>query len=1018
VLEISLLGDQRVALDGDSLAPSLARRAVEILGFVAIHPGQPQLRSQLAVALWPDSSDAQALTNLRRELHHLRSLLGDNATLGVDSRTVCWQPGKSGTCDVSDFVRAAADAREHARAGDAELARQHAARAVQRYGGDLMPGSTAEWMLKERDALHRQCVQLLDQLLASGHEGAVSEALEHAQQRLTLEPMQETSYRELMRLQALAGDRAAAIQTYHRCVAVLDKELGVEPDEATVTLYGKFVSTKVPTKTTSTPTHRKVGDPELVGRERELASLFVWRNRFGAGAEPLHLLRGEAGMGKSRLLREVVKQAEAHGDRFAVARCYAGHGRIALGPVAEWLGSESIRAHRGELDEEWRFEVERLLPPEAGVRRGPRPSPMIDAWQRHHFFEGLARALVSSMPTLLVLDDLQWCDAETLSWLPLFLELVDGYPVQVLAGLRDEQMPGYPELGGTLQHLRAAGLATETELQPLPPAATGALAESVLGSALSSQDALRWHEATGGIPLFVIEAARSQKWHEPRASEVGHLPRVQAVLQSRLQEVSGPAREVAGLAAALGREFRVELLTEASDYHEDVIVDAVDELWRRRIVKDAAGGSYDFTHDLLREAAYAQISAPARPLVHRRIAQAIELLSAGDQRAVAASLAEQYDRAHSSKRAVRSYALAAEGSTEVFAFRDAVRRYQRAIELLDDLAAGRERDDLELSLRHAMSSSLNALEGYASPNLRANLERSADLAERLGERRLHLVSLVSLFGVRFVQGDIGESYRIGEQALALGRDFPDVAGQAHFALGGAASELGRHAQAVENFARSHEMAFDYPPSLVGTRPEVHARAWSAHSLWALGRDEDAVYWADWAIARAEEVEQPYSLAVALAYATITHQLRRDVEATAHFAARTIELCERYDFAYYREWGVLLTGWCVGGELGIQQMQQGLASLREQGALARQPYYLSLLAERLCDRGQTAECLDAVESALSFAAQNEDRWWVPELMRFKAGLVSGVERANLLDLAKAQAQADGALALLSRIEAES
>jgi len=337
--------------------------------------------------------------------------------------------------------------------------------------------------------------------------------------------------------------------------------------------------------------------------------------------------------------------------------------------------------------------------------------------------------------------------------------------------------------------------------------------------------------------------------------------------------------------------------------------------------------------------------------------------------------------------------------------------------LLDDLAAGRERDDLELSLRHAMSLPLNALEGYASPTLRANLERSADLAERLGERRLHLASLVSLFAVRFVQGDIGVSYGIGEQALALGTDFPDVTGQVHFALGGAASELGRHAEAVENFAQAHELALAYPPSLLGTRPEVHARAWSAHSLWALGREEEAVYWADWAIARAEEVEQPYSLAVALAYATITHQLRRDVESTAHFAARTIELCERYDFAYYREWGVLLTGWCVGGELGVQQMEEGLASLREQGALARQPYYFSLLTERLCDLGRTAEGLDAVESALRFAAQNEDRWWVPELLRLKAGLVGAEQRADLLDQAREQAETDGAVALLSRIDAE-
>lgn len=1018
MLHIRLLGDQRVVLNGDSLAGSLARRAVEILGYVSLRPGEPQSRAQLAAALWPDSTDAQALTNLRRELHHLRTLLGGDTSLGVDARTVWWQSASRGECDVADFVRAVAKARERASGDDQDGEwRAHAIGAVNRYGGDLMPGSTAEWVIDERETLHRQCVHLLDQLLASGRPDAASESLEHAQQRLALEPMQETSYRQLMLLQARAGDRAAAVQTYHRCVAVLDKELGVGPDAATVALYDQLVQVKEPSRRTASGGGRKRGDPDLVGRERELAALYLWRNDRGATAPPLHLLRGEAGMGKSRLLREVAAKAAAEGDRVAASRCYAGPGRIALGPVAEWLGSASIRAARDEVAEEWRSEVERLLPPEAGPRK-TLPVPMIDAWQRHHFFEGLARALLpDATPTLLVLDDLQWCDAETLSWLPLFLQKAEGYPVQVLAGVRDEQASGSPELASTMQHLRAAGLAVETELQPLPPEATGALAGSVLGSTMAPQDASRWHEATGGIPLFVIEAARSQRWQEPSASEVGHLPRVQAVLQARLREVSGPTREVAGLAAAFGRDFGVEILTEASDYHEDVVVDAVDELWRRRIIKDHPGGSYDFTHDLLREAAYQEISAPVRPLLHRRVAQAIELLNEGDQRSVAASLAEQYDRAHSSKRAVRSYALAAEASTEVFAFTDAVARYQRAIELIDDLPAARERDQLELSLRHALSSPLNALEGYASPTLRANLERSEDLAERLGERRLKLLSLTAQFGVRFVQGDIGESFRIGERALALCDDFPDVAGQAHFSLGGGASELGRHAFAVDHLALTHELSIDYPPSLVGTRPEVHARAWSAHSLWALGRDDEAVYWADWAIDRAEEVEQPYSLAVALAYAAITHQLRRDVEATQHFAARTIELCERYDFAYYREWGVLLSGWCRGGEDGVGLMRQALASLTAQGALARHPYYLSLLSERLCDLGDRAGCLEALDAALTLAAQNEDRWWVPELLRLKAGLVGGESAADLLAQGRAQAEADGCVALLRRIESE-
>lgn len=1000
MLQISLLGEQRFTLDGCPLAGTLGRRAMEIIAYLVLHPGEPQPRASVAAAVWPDSTDAQALTNLRRELHQMRSVLGEDASIAADARTVWWQPGAENRCDVVEFIQAS-----------------DAARAVAAYGGDLLPGSAAEWVAAERDHLHRQCVQLLDRLIAVGKDGSISQALEHAERRLALEPMQETSYQVLMRLQSNAGDRAAAIQTYHRCVAILDKELGVSPDAATVALYSQLVVSHESASRPSPQERRTADEPHLVGRAGELAAILRWRQSLGPSVPPLYLLQGEAGMGKSRLIREVASRAAADGVSVAMARCYAGPGRMALGPVAEWLGSDSLRASRQSLPPEWSAEVNRLLPPEARAATSGTPSPMVDAWQRHHFFEGLARALLQpTESTLLVLDDLQWCDSETLSWLPMFLELADGYPVQLLAGVRDEQMPGHPALAETIGSLRAAGLSAESVLEPLSVEATAALAESVLGRPLG-RDATKWHEATGGVPLFVIETARSRMRQEPSASEVGQLPRVQAVLRSRLEEVSAAAREVAGLAAAFGRAFRVDLLIEASNHPENEIVDAIDELWQRRIIRDGGAGVYDFTHDLLRDAAYEQTSPPLRPLMHRRIAQAIELLSDGESRDVAADLAEQYDRANVPKRAIPNYALAAEAATKVFAYGSAVRRYARALELLDDLAVGRDRDERELLLLHARSLPLNALEGYASPNLRANLERSALLAERLGEPRLLLLTLVGLFAVRFVQGDVAESYRIAERALALSPAHPDAAGQAHFALGGAASELGRHELAVEHLAMAHEMTINQPPALLGTRPEVHARAWCAHSLWALGHDDEAVHWADWAVRRAEEVEQPYSLAVALAYAAMTHQLRRDVDACREYAERTLEICDRYEFAYYRQWGVVLSGWCLGGDDGATQIEQGLAALRTEGALARHPYYLALLAEVRLDQGQKAQAAVVIESALDIAARNEDRWWVPELLRLKARAVGGDEAAALRALALAQAERDGATTLVTRITAD-
>jgi predicted ATPase len=279
-----------------------------------------------------------------------------------------------------------------------------------------------------------------------------------------------------------------------------------------------------------------------------------------------------------------------------------------------------------------------------------------------------------------------------------------------------------------------------------------------------------------------------------------------------------------------------------------------------------------------------------------------------------------------------------------------------------------------------------------------------------------LISLVGLFGTSFVQGHVAESYEIAQRSLELSHLHPDVTGQAHFVMGGSSTSLGLHEQSVRHFALAHELCYGEVPSVVGTRVEVHARAWSAHALWLLGREEDALHWCEWAIARAEEVDHPYSLAVALAYAAITFQLLGDVERTLEYAERVREICGRYEIAYYGEWGMILAGWCAGGADGAALIRQGLGNLRDQGALARHPYYLALLAETLLSAGQADTAAAVLESARAAAAVHDDRWWLPELYRLSARC-RGTEPAGALARAVALAEQQGAVALARRAAAD-
>ena len=157
------------------------------------------------------------------------------------------------------------------------------------------------------------------------------------------------------------------------------------------------------------------------------------------------------------------------------------------------------------------------------------------------------------------------------------------------------------------------------------------------------------------------------------------------MLRNRLEQATAAAREVAGLAAAVGTDFSLDLLTEASDLDADVVVGAVDELWRRRIMREFRDG-YDFSHDLLRDTAYEQVSPPKRWLLHRRIAQSLELLHADDTDAVSAQLAEQYARGGRPGRAVAYYQRAANVAAGMFAHAEAIRLGKEALALVREPA--------------------------------------------------------------------------------------------------------------------------------------------------------------------------------------------------------------------------------------------------------------------------------------------------------------------------------------------
>ena len=1018
MLRVSLLGEQSITCDGDDSARTRSSRAVVLVAFLVVHAGSAQVRQRIAGLFWPESTDAQALTNLRRELHHLRQVLGDEPSLVVTSRDLCWRD--TNTCQVDarlfDIERKAALAA--AAAGDDDGIVLHSATALAAYRGELLPGIYEDWLLDARSQLERQCVDICDLVCAArARIGDLTGAVEAARRRVQLQPLEEVGYRTLMELQADLGDRAGAVSTFHHCASVLERELGVAPDPATRKAFQRLMAHAGPAaqpQAAADPGVRRprLAAPQLCGRSAELSVLQgVWRTTI-ARRRGLVLVRGGAGVGKTRLVTELAETARSHGAVVAIARCFGAAGRLALAPVADWLRNDAVQSAVATIDPASRAEVGRLIPAEADGDHRRSSRATAEAWQRHRFFEGVARALMAvRQPLLLVLDNLQWCDQETLAFITFCLELADDAQLLVAATVREDNLDSDAELAGWLVRMRATGLLTEVSVNPLEAADTARLAEAVSGQRLREADADLLHAATGGFPLYVIEALRGNAVSDGAPLPVGDLA---AVLSKRLEQGTSAAREVAGLAAAAGTNFTLDLLTESSDLHADLVVEAVDELWRRRIVREFRDG-YDFTHDLLREAAYAEVSPPKRWLLHRRIAQGLELLHAEDTDSVAAQLAEQYARGGRPGRALAYYQRAADVAAGRFAHAEAIRLHEKALSIVAALPPGRERDSRELVILEAMAAPLNARYGYSSPDLQHALERTITLATSLGRKDPTVAGMTALWATQFVQGRTADSHQTATRALDLADPESELCGQAHFAAGGSAVSLGMPAEGLRHLELGAKLAGGAVWLNVGTRLDVHGLAWAAHAHWLIGHDDEGLAACREAIRLAREIDHPYSQAVALGYGAITHQLRSDLSELRETVGELRMLCDRYDFAYYREWALVLDGWSRPGPAGIDLVRRGIGNLRSEGSFARMPYWLSLLADLSARNDQPGAARATLDAALAAGRVHHDVWWLPEVMRMRAAYDEGRAATARLSSAAQMASGHGSAALLRRCE---
>lgn len=740
----------------------------------------------------------------------------------------------------------------------------------------------------------------------------------------------------------------------------------------------------------------------LTGREKELSVLRERWKSVLAGKRQVLLLRGDPGIGKSRLVHALKQQLAGTPCIVREFLCLAESSQSPFQPVIELLKTTIGFAPEDSPEERFRKLVshqrkqfpdtdqEEIIPLLAEVLSVPLVPPyrkpdMSSRAQRERIMEVLVDQLVSlaaQKPVLLVVEDLHWADPTTVELLSRVLADSRPASIFVLLTARPEFRSPWPE--------------SAVPVHPLSPLGDSDVTALVGSLGLDLPEATTRHivEHADGVPLFVEELARAfPLTGESRPTAIPST--LHDLLAARLDNL-GEAKVIAQLASAIGREFPMALLRELTPLDDRTLTASLIQLRDAGLLAGSVETGFQFRHALFQDAAYQSQARSDRKTVHKHIAETLQSRFPEVAATRPEVLARHWSAGGEAETAIGYWIKAGRLANLHCANKEAISHFTSGLALIEILSNEQRRIELEFDLQVGLGAAEFVVEGYASPNGAAAYARAVELGEMLRGNPDLFSALWGLWACTSSRADYDESLALTQRLLEMAQRSKDPIKlqQGHFAVGnirfwrGELSEARHHLEsAMALYLPEHHepMVTDFGENAYAT-----SAGYLSWTLCFLGFPDQAREARRKALEEARRIDHPFTLGYVPTFATTLSHMLRDPGETLTYAEETITLADRHGFPLWKIGAAVNQGWA----LARQDLPEGLECIhRCVDAVNALMYgirliFLETLADTLCHLKEFDEALAVIKEARAVVEKLGDRHVEAELHRNEGNCLLG------------------------------